>query len=79
MLSLIVFAPAVGALLLTLPIFPRENPNLIRLFTLAVTVLVLIFTIILAIPGFGGVLDIFDSILLLTPFGYLFSTFMWGA
>ena len=50
LLSFIVFAPAVGALILVF--FPKGNADVIRLFTLAVTIVVFIVTALLTIPGF---------------------------
>ena len=47
--SLIIFAPALGALVLAF--VPKDKPDIIRLFTLFVTILVLVLTILMAIPG----------------------------
>ena len=56
LLSFIVFAPAIGALILAF--FPKGNADAIRLFTLMVTVVVMVPAIILALPkgvtGFSG-------------------------
>ena len=56
LLSFIVFAPAIGALILAF--FPKGNADAIRLFTLVVTIVVMIPAIILALPkgmtGFSG-------------------------
>ncbi|MCH2129838.1 MAG: NADH-quinone oxidoreductase subunit M [Pirellulaceae bacterium] len=56
LLSFIVFAPAIGALILAF--FPKGNADAIRLFTLVVTVVVMVPAIILALPkgvtGFSG-------------------------
>ena len=49
LLSFIVFGPAIGALILSF--FPKDKPEVIRLFTLVVTILVLVPTIWIAIPG----------------------------
>ena len=48
LLSFIVFAPAIGALILAF--FPKGNADAIRLFTLAVTIAVVIPAVILALP-----------------------------
>ena len=48
LLSFIVFAPAVGAL--ALAFFPKGNTEAMRLFTLAVTVAVLVPAVLLALP-----------------------------
>ena len=42
LLSLIVFLPAIGAILLCLPIFPKDKPDAMKFFSLGVTILVLI-------------------------------------
>src|SRR6187455_561953 len=50
-LSLTIFLPVVGALVLTLPIFPKDKPDAIRLFTLGVTIVVFLLTIYLCLPA----------------------------
>ena len=50
-LSLLVFLPAIGALLLTLPIIPKTNPNLIKRVALGFTLATLGISVLLAIPG----------------------------
>ena len=47
--SLIIFTPALGALVLAF--VPKDKPDIIRLFTLVVTIGVLVLTILMAIPG----------------------------
>ena len=54
LLSLIVFLPAVGALALMAPIFSNKRPEAIRLFSLAVTVVVFLITAWMAIPKPSG-------------------------
>jgi len=49
LLSLVVFLPALGAL--ALAFFPRQSPDAIRLFTLVITLLVLVPVLWMAIPG----------------------------
>jgi NADH-quinone oxidoreductase subunit M len=50
-LSLVIFLPAVGALAVVL--FPRGTDDQVKLFTLAVTVVVFAITVWLALPGDG--------------------------
>ena len=50
-LSLVVFLPAVGALAVVL--FPRGSDDQVKLFTLAVTVVVFVITVWMALPGDG--------------------------
>ena len=57
LLSFIVFAPAAGALILAF--LPKQSDDLLRLFTLAVTIVVLVATLILVIPGFSN--NTFDA------------------
>ncbi len=50
-LSLLVFLPTAGALLITLPIIPKSNPDAIKRVALGVTIVTFILSICLAIPG----------------------------
>ena len=58
LLSLIVFLPAIGAILLCLPIFPKDKPDAIKFFSLGVTILVLMLTLVIALAS--GNATIFD-------------------
>ncbi|MEX2317445.1 MAG: NADH-quinone oxidoreductase subunit M [Pirellulales bacterium] len=51
LLSLIVFLPAAGGL--ALAFFPREKPNAMKMFTLVVTAVVFLLSVIMALPGDG--------------------------
>ncbi len=52
LLSLIVFLPTAGALALTF--FPREKTDAMKTFSLLVTAVVFLLTVIMALPGQGG-------------------------
>jgi NADH-quinone oxidoreductase subunit M len=52
LLSLIVFLPALGAL--ALAFFPGEKTDTIKMFSLVVTALVFLLTVVMALPGEGG-------------------------
>jgi NADH-quinone oxidoreductase subunit M len=52
LLSLVVFLPAAGALVLAF--FPREKPEAMKLFALAVTAIVFALTVVMALPNQGG-------------------------
>jgi NADH-quinone oxidoreductase subunit M len=52
LLSLIVFLPALGGL--ALAFFPRENTDAMKVFTLVVTAVVFLLSVIMALPGDGG-------------------------
>jgi len=54
-LSAIVFLPAAGALVLTLPFFSKENEGLTKSFAFAVTAVTFVFTLLLIAGGFMGV------------------------
>jgi NADH-quinone oxidoreductase subunit M len=51
LLTLVVFLPSIGALLLALPIFTKDRPDAMRYFSLAVTVVVFLLTVLLALPN----------------------------
>ncbi|REK08996.1 MAG: NADH-quinone oxidoreductase subunit M [Planctomycetota bacterium] len=51
LLSLIVFLPALGAL--ALAFFPREKTETIKVFSLVVTAVVFLLTVVMALPGEG--------------------------
>ncbi|MEX0978901.1 MAG: NADH-quinone oxidoreductase subunit M [Pirellulales bacterium] len=51
LLSLIVFLPAAGAL--ALAFFPREKSDAMKMFTLVVTAVVFLLSVIMALPGDG--------------------------
>ncbi len=55
LLSLIVFLPAIGAIILMLPLpcWSKENPEPARWTTLVFTIVVFILTLLLVIPGTG--------------------------
>jgi len=50
-LSLLVFLPAAGALLLTLPIIPKSNPTAIKRVALGFTLATLVVSLMMAVPG----------------------------
>jgi NADH-quinone oxidoreductase subunit M len=52
LLSLIVFLPTAGAL--ALAFFPREKTDAMKTFSLVVTAVVFLLTVIMALPGQGG-------------------------
>jgi NADH-quinone oxidoreductase subunit M len=52
LLTLVVFLPALGAL--ALAFLPKERPETMRLFSLAVTIVVFLLTVLLAIPSTPG-------------------------
>ena len=52
LLSLIVFLPSIGAL--ALAFFPREKTEAMKYFSLAVTAVVFLVTVVMALPGQGG-------------------------
>jgi len=54
LLSLIVFLPAIGALALALPIFSKDRPDAMRYFSLAVTGVVFLLTLVLLSGGSSG-------------------------
>lgn len=63
LLSLIVFLPALGALVLALPIWPREHGekqrgDALKLFTLVVTIITFALSAYLALPGARGENDV---------------------
>jgi NADH:ubiquinone oxidoreductase subunit 4 (subunit M) len=53
LLSLIVFLPALSAIVLMLPFWPKNNPEPVRWFTLLTTIAVFILTMIMVVPGGG--------------------------
>ncbi len=54
LLSLIVFLPALGALVLAFPIFSKDRPDAMRYFSLAVTGVVFLLTLLLLAGGNTG-------------------------
>ena len=54
LLTLVVFLPSIGALLLALPIFTKDRPDAMRYFSLAVTIVVFLLTVLLAVPSGGA-------------------------
>jgi len=52
LLSLVVFLPSAGAL--ALAFFPREQTEAMKYFTLAVTAVVFLLTVVMALPGDGA-------------------------